>query len=751
MAGILFLNFKLKNAMILTLQSRKMLFGLLLFLISPGLAFAQNLNGQVFEKGNSAALPGASVVWAGTSAGTMTDARGTFTLPFSTQTRTLLVSFIGYETDTLNVAPNELFLRVYLKPSGNLKEVEITAKKDRFDATTPQHAQIITSRDLEKSACCNLAESFETNASVEVSTTDAVSGAKQIQMLGLDGAYTLLTTDNVPALRGLATPYRLNYLSGTYIENIDIIKGTGSVLNGYESISGQVNVQLKDPSKTDRVFLNLYANDLGKWDANLNLGHSFSEKLSSVLMLHTAQLHNRVDRNKDGFMDQPLGTQYNVYNKWKYDTGKRFVGEVGVNALRENRIGGQTSYREGSGPASGNYGTESLTDRVSGYTKLSLTARNKPYESLGLILSGSHHDFDSQYGYRNYDGDQQSALARLIFQSAIGTTAHTYKLGASYGYENLRETFEDTLMTRRENIPGLFAEYTYNNAHNVTVVAGARTDFHNLYGTVFTPRLHVKYDLNENSIFRVSGGKGFRVANPIAENSGALVSSRRFIFQEELRPEEAWNTGGSFTRYFNLNGKPGTFIADYYYTTFQNQVVADMYSVPGTVIFSNLQGRSYSNSFQMELHYELTKGLELKGAYKYFDVKSSYNGQVLDRPMNPKNRFFVNAAYATAYDKWRFDATVQWFGQRSLPTIEDHAGQTEENRTANPFLVLNSQVTRSFKHFDVYVGGENLLNFKQKDPIMNADNPFGHGFDASMVWGPVSGRVVYAGLRYKLK
>src|SRR5690606_8373183 len=237
--------------------------------------------------------------------------------------------------------------------------------------------------------------------------------------------------------------------------------------------------------------------------------------------------------------------------------------------------------------ASGNYGTESLTDRVSGYTKLSLTAKNKPYESLGLILSGSNHKFDSEYGFRKYDGEQQSALARLIFQSAIGTTAHTYKLGASFGHENLSESFEDTLMKRQENIPGVFAEYTYNNAHNLTVVAGARTDFHNLYGTVFTPRLHVKYDLDPNTIFRVSGGKGFRVANPIAENSGALVSSRRFIFREELQPEKAWNMGGSFTRYFELGGKHGTFIADYYYTTFQNQVVADMYSVPGTVIFSN--------------------------------------------------------------------------------------------------------------------------------------------------------------------
>jgi outer membrane receptor for ferrienterochelin and colicins len=738
------MNFKLK-----TLKQSLGLLLIFLFFSSPG--FAQTLRGQIFDKSKpTEALTGASLQWLGTSSGTMSDMHGGFTLPFSTQTNKLVVSYIGFKADTLIVKPNELFLKVLLEPSGQLQEVEVTARKDRFDATTPVHAQHITARDLEKSACCNLAESFETNASVEVSTTDAVSGAKQIQMLGLDGAYTLLTTDNVPALQGLATPFRLNYLSGTYIGSIDIIKGTGSVLNGYESISGQVNVKLKEPDKADQVYLNLYGNDLGKWDANANVATNFSDKLSTVLMLHTDRLHNRVDRNKDGFMDQPITSQYNVFNKWKLKTGK-IVSELGLNVLRENKLGGQTSYQEGTGAASGNYGTESQTDRIAGFSKTSLTAKNKPYQSLGLILSGSLHTFDSQYGFRRYDGEQRSGLARLIFQSAIGTTAHTYKTGLSFSTDQYRETFEDTMIKRKEYVPGVFAEYTYNNSHNLTVVAGARTDFHNLYGTVFTPRLHVKYDVTPNNIFRISGGSGFRVANPIAENSGALVSSRKFIFREKLQPEKAWNTGGSFTHYFSFENHPGTFIADYYYTTFRNQVVADMYSVPNTVIFSNLAGRSYSNSFQVELQYELIKGLDLKTAYKLFDVRSTYNGILEARPMNPQNRFFVNAGYATAFDKWRFDATMQWFGERSLPTIELHPGHPVTNRTADPFSVFNSQVTRSFKHWDIYAGGENLLNFKQKDPIMSADAPFSPNFDASMVWGPVVGRVIYAGLRYKLR
>ncbi|MDX5420755.1 MAG: TonB-dependent receptor, partial [Hymenobacteraceae bacterium] len=499
---------------------------------------------------------GANIVWKGTGKGTATDATGSFTLNTADAlTPQIIVSYIGYTPDTLSVK-GKSSITVRLGTSSAIREVVVEGEQERYSALTPTNSQIITSRDLEKSACCNLAESFETNASVEVSTTDAVSGAKQIQMLGLDGSYTLLTTDNVPALRGLATPYRLNYLSGTFIESIDIIKGMGSVLNGYESISGQVNVTLRDPAKAERLYLNLYGNSLAKHDANLNLATQVGDKWSTLLMLHTNQLHNRVDRNKDGFMDLALGSQYNVYNKWKYEHGP-IVSEFGVNALREDKVGGQMEYdRDEPQEQQSAYGTESVTDRISGFNKTSYTYPGRPYQSIGLITSATHHKFDAQYGLRNYDGEQNSATARLIFQSIIGHTGHTYKVGLSYNYDNYSEILADTSFGRTEHIPGFFAEYIFNNSENLTVVAGARVDAHNLYGKVFTPRLNVKYDLTPNTIFRVAAGKGFRVANPVAENTAALVSSRHFVFEEELQPEEAWNLGGSFTHYFELAGRP---------------------------------------------------------------------------------------------------------------------------------------------------------------------------------------------------
>ncbi|ALJ01116.1 hypothetical protein DC20_01360 [Rufibacter tibetensis] len=727
------------------------LFGLLL----PLLGTAQSLAGRVVDAANGTPLIGASVIWLGTSQATSTDANGHFTLaPAPAGETAVLISYIGYKPDTVQVQGRPHIV-VQLRSITSIQEVTITGKQDRYSAMTPTNSQIITAKDLTKSACCNLAESFETNASVEVSTSDAVSGAKQIQMLGLDGAYTLMTTDNVPALRGLATPYRLNYLSGTYIDAIDIIKGTGSVLNGYESISGQVNVRLKDPEKTDRLHVNLYGNSLAKWDANVNTSFTLTPKLSTVLMLHTDQLTNRVDNNNDGFLDLPLGKHYNVFNKWKYNTGKQWVAEIGVQALRETRIGGQVGYRSGMPQEEGSfYGTESETDRFSGFSKTSYTFKNKPYQSIGLILSGARHDFDSHYGSRTYNGYQNSGLANLIFQSAFGNTAHTYKTGLSYQYEDFQENLAGQRLKRQERVPGAFFEYIYQNSTNLTLVGGVRADHHNLYGWVYTPRFNVKYDFNPNSILRLAAGKGFRVANPIAENVASLISNRAFYFQNNLQPEKAWNMGGSFTQYFEVGERKGAFITDYYYTTFQNQIVPDMYSSPYQVAFTNLNGRSFSKSFQAELQYELTSMLDVKAAYKYFDVRTTYNGELLRRPFIPNHRAFLNLGFATPFDKWRADLTGQWFGKRPVPSMEHDMNEHESSnmmRTVSPYAVFNGQITRAFKRWEVYVGGENLLDYKQKNPIISADRPFSQDFDASMVWAPVIGRVIYAGMRFTLK
>ena len=790
--------------------SLRCLTGLVLtLLLLPGPAGAQSgviapVRGEVSEAGTAAPLPGAVLRWlpdAGPADAALptatTDGAGRFALlrPARAAGR-LVVQALGYRADTLAVAATGApYLRVALAAGQALAEVTVTARGPAYSGLTPANVQVISSRDLTKSACCNLAESFETNASVEVTTSDAVSGARQIQLLGLDGSYSLLTVDNQPALRGLAAPYRLGYLAGPWIESIEIIKGTGSVVNGYEAISGQVNVKLKEPEKTDQLLFNIYGNDLGKFDVNLNSSARLNARWSTVLLLHSDHLGARTDRNGDGFLDLPRATQFNAFNKWKYLSGKGLVSEVGLGALRETRQGGQVDFRD-TGAESAftqHYGTAQATTRYTGYAKTSYTWPGRPYQSLGLLLSGTDHDFASTYSYgftkydyppgqppqattqrsaRHYDGTQRTGLSTLLFQSVIGTTAHVYRAGLSFLYDDYRErlvdgrTYLETAeqaaarehFGRRELVPGAFAEYTYSNSRNLTAVAGLRADRHNLYGWQLTPRLNLKYDAARNTVLRLAAGRGFRVANPVADNAAALASAREFNFvARALRPETAWNTGGSATQYFTLLGRPATAVLDYYHTEFGNQVVADMYTAPALLYINNLApgGRSFARSLQAELQIEPVKHLQVKGAYKYLDVRTTYDGVLLPKPLTPAHRAFVNLGYATAFDKWRADFTVQWFGQRPLaPLSSGHAhGSGLEYRPeyAPRYALLNAQLTRAFKRLEVYAGVENLTNYRQPDPITGAAAPFGPGFDAAMVWGPVFGRLTYAGLRYRIE
>ncbi len=763
---------------------------LIFFLLSslPLLGRAQSgaaVRGEVRESGNAASpVPGAVVRWLlpGGASGptTTTDGAGVFTLAFPAQAKPrLIVSAVGYASDTLTVPTTGTpYLRVSLRGGAALGEVTVTAKALAYSAKSVGSLQTISARDLTKSACCNLAESFETNAAVEVSTADAVSGAKQIQLLGLDGAYSLLTVDNQPALRGLSAPYRLGYLAGPWIGSIDIIKGTGSVVNGYEGISGQVNVQLKEPDLTDQLLLNAYVNDLGKFDLNAVASQRLTKKWSNVLLLHTDHLGNRVDRNGDGFLDLPLATQFNGYDKIKYKSGTGLVAELGVGAIRETRQSGQLGFRENEPTAyRAAYGTTQTTHRYTAQARTSYTWPGRPFQSLGLLVNGTSHDFNSTYSFRQdsgprfYNGHQNTGQAMLLFQSIIGDTRHTYRTGLSFLYDDYTEllTNGDTPallaaglhLQRTERVPGAFAEYTYANTRNLTVVAGLRTDYHNLYGWQVTPRFNLKYDLRPATALRLSAGRGFRVPNPIADNAAMLASARLYYLAQPLQPEKAWNLGGSLTQYFQLRGRPATLVVDYYNTIFQNQLVADMYTAPQYIILDNLApgARSFARSAQAEVQAEPLKGLQVKAAYKWLDVQSTYDGQLLPKPLTPQHRAFLNLGYASAFDKWRADFTVQWYGERPLAHLpadglgggHQHGTGTAGLEYAPRYAALNAQLTRAFKRLEVYVGVENLTNYRQPDPIQNAATPFSAGFDAAMVWGPVYGRLTYAGLRYRLE
>ncbi|GAB3760868.1 TonB-dependent receptor [Spirosoma pomorum] len=716
------------------------------------------LRGLVVEQQDNKQVPlvGATVRWIDSNVGGITDSIGRFQLPLTTQSKQLLISYVGYQSDTLTVTNPANSIVIVLRPERTLSEVTVSGTAGQLDRMNPIQTELITQRTLAKAACCNLSESFETNASVSVSYADAVTGAKQIQFLGLGGQYVQTNVENIPTIRGLATTFGLNYIPGTWITSIDIGKGAGSVVNGYESMSGQMNVELQKPDSPDKLFLNGYVNSFGRLEGNANWSKPINKKWSVGVLGHASTLRNEIDQNNDGFRDLPLYTQLNGINRYKYSSA-RFVAQFGVKALYEDREGGQLARFDS--PTSTRYSFGNTTRRLEFFSKTAKLYPDKPYKGLGLILNGLHHEQIANFGYRPYLGLQRTFYANLIYQSIIGNTNHAYKAGLSYLLDDYHERLASQQTRRTESVPGLFAEYTYSYLEKLTVVLGGRFDYHNLFGPQWTPRAHLKYNVSPNVALRASGGRGFRVPNVYIENFGYLVSSRAVFNNAPLQPEVSWNYGLSLSNDINLFSKKSSLVFDYHRTTFENQLVVDL-EHPRELYFYNLQGQSFANSFQAEFNIQPAKRFEIKAAYRLFDVQQSMGGpfgenRLLPKMMVSRDRMLLNAGYALPFDKWKFDATLQWNGPRRIPYLRPDYVHTGYNNMpteyAPGFYNLNAQVSRAFRSgWEIYLGGENLTGFRQLNPIVAANDPFGVNFDAgSRAWGPITGQMIYLGFRFK--
>ena len=735
---------------------------LVLFLFSSFSLLAQQsmIKGKVIENNGTedSPLTGANVFWAGTQKGSSTDVNGLFKLEKSLKTNYLVISFTGYSNDTILI-DNEDFIEVALKPSVELDEIEVSAgvKTTTLNFLDPIKVETIGEEELCKAACCNLSESFETNPSVDASFTDAVTGTRQIQMLGLAGPYTQITRENIPDIRGLSAIYGLSYTPGPWVSSISLIKGSGSVINGYESIAGQIDVGLRKPQSMDRFYLNLFANQEGRYEANLNLKTKVGEKWSTALLLHGKTSQNKHDKNADGFIDMPIGNNYIGLNRWNYNHNG-VVLDFGIKGTYIDQLGGQMDYQKSDLGSADIWGMQTETKRLEAWSKTGFVFDEQPNKSMGLQLSGVYHDFNSSFGLRDYKAIQKSFYGNYIFQNIIGDLKHMYKVGASFVYDEYLEELSSVNYDHTEIVPGAFIEYTYNWEDRLNIVAGLRGDYHNHYGFFATPRLHMRYMVTEDLVIRASAGRGQRTAQIISENIGVLASNRQIIIQSEdannpfgLDAEVAWNYGVNLSWEFELDYRVGVVSFDIYRTQFQNQIVVDMDSDTRQLQFYNLNGSSFSNSFQAQLDYEVINRLDIRLAYRWYDVKTTYGNELMATPFIADHRAFINAAYETR-NHWKFDATLSWQSEKRLPSTKVNPAAYQRPDQSPSFFLLNAQITKVWNDkFDIYLGVENLLNYKQENPIIAADQPLSEYFDASMIWGPVFGRNIYMGLRYRIK
>lgn len=733
----------------------KLIFYILLALITSANTLAQNLTGIVYElndKNEKIPLIGTNVFWQETQIGTTTDVNGVFMLrKVNDEPINLIISYIGYKPDTVLISANQESIEIVLSLNRELQEIVITGTTlskfiDELDA---KQTEVITSKELLKAACCNLSESFTTNASVDVQFQDAVTGAKQIQLLGLSGLYTQTLFENIPTLKGLGSTFGLGYVPGPWMTSLSISKGAASVVNGYESVTGQINLEYKKPDDLERYYFNAFQSSHFKTDLNANVATHLNDNLSTMILAHADFNQKAIDDNHDSFRDQPNVEQFNFINRWKYQSFKGFESQFGVQILNEERRGGQTteSHSNTGIHLDHPYQINVDTKRYEVFAKNGYVFDDEAYTSVGLILNAQWHNQKSLIGLRQYNGDQKTFYANLLFQTKTEDDIHSITVGGSFALDKYDESFDGINFSRNESRPGLFAEYTYSPTNVLTIVPGARVDFHNLYGTFFTPRLHIKYNIDENTTLRTSAGKGYRSVNLFAENLNYLASSRYFVVIDNPSYEEAWNYGLNLTRYISINDRELRVTAEYYRTDFLKQTVVDIDAAVREVRFYDLNGKSYSNNFQLEMAYQFIDRLDVSAAIRFTDVRANYGDELLTKPLASKYKGLLTLSYATEGSVWLFDSSFLLNGDGRIPSTRENPVQYQRSESFPAYLTVNAQITKKIEMLDIYLGVENLTNYKQDNPIIASDDPFGDYFDASMIWGPIDGIKFYIGVR----
>lgn len=695
-------------------------------------------------------LPNANIYWSDFQKGCISDKDGRFSIDLPPQNIGLIFSYIGYVSDTVTDFSSKP-LRIVLSDHRNLKAVEIveSGSNMHLDRMNPILTQNITGGEMRRAACCSLAESFETNASVDVNYTDAISGAKQIQLLGLSGVYSQLLVENIPFMRGIGASFGMEYIPGTWLESIQISKGPSNIRNGFESITGQINAELKKPDNKEKFFFNYLANDMGRNEFNVNSSVKISEKVSTIVLGHYSFLNQMNDDNEDGFADVPASEKFSVGNFWQYNGKKGLEMRWGGRYINENRRSGQIENSEYVSQSPDDLWTSDIdNERYEVYLKTGFVFNDKRNSSIGFINSFSGHDMNIAMGRNFYGGSQKSVYSNLIFDSNFGSDKHAYNLGASFMYDKVDEQLNDSVWKNYQSVPGLFFQYIYTLYDKLTLMAGMRYDYNSQYGSMFTPRVHAKIFISEGTTLRLSGGIGYRVPYLIPENMNLLSSSRRLVFAESSELEKAANYGLSFVKTFDVLGREMTVSLEYYKTDFMNQILFDMESDTSAILIFNLNGKSYSHAAQGEISYSFNKWIEARAALRYNDVRYTFpDGVLREKPLLSQYKSFLTIAYGSNMKKWQADLTFHLNGKTRLPDRSAFPEKYRLEEYSPAYLTVNLQVTKNFKHWNIYAGVENLTNFKQESPIISADDPYSPYFDSGIIWGPISGRRIYAGVK----
>lgn len=730
-----------------------------IIIAAPSCIYAQSISGVVKVKrssGDSEPLPYATVYWPKAKISVETDEKGRFTLNSKRDGEAVLIAtYIGYSKDTVVIENGKNFAEFILMEDNELNAVKVLGKQqgNYLSKVTPVKTEVISAAGLCKMACCNLAESFENSASVTVGYSDAITGARQIRLLGLSGIYTQMLDENRPVMRGIASPFGLSYIPGQWLESIQIAKGPSSVVNGLEAITGQINLEHRKPTAEQPFFLNLFLGSSLRSEANVASSLQLNKKWSTVILGHFSTDPKGHDGNHDGFRDEPISRQFNIANRWLYQSDGGVQVRFGFKALYDDRLAGENGFSKDTPRSLDIWGSNIKNKGLNGFFKLGIPLDKDNVQNIAVVADFSHHSLDSYFGMKDYNATQNSAFMNLMYQNTKNEN-HKFTLGISGQYDNIDETLSDFFFVgpdqmrnmlypgRVESSVGVYGEYTYHYGEKLSVVTGLRLDNNSEHGVLFTPRFNLKYSFVPDLVFRANVGRGFRSANIVADNLGMLSTGRAIVIDDKLDMEDAWTYGANITGYFPLGeGEKASLSFDYFRTDFNKQVIVDQERDYSKVWAYNLDGPSYTNTYQVDFNMEPLERFTTLATFRYTDSKVSLHGKGLtERALTSRYKGVLNLQYATRMNKWTFDFTAQLNGPSRIP---DFAGGGE----SPVYGMLFAQVTKKLKNLEIYVGGENLTNYRQKHPIISADHPYSPDFNSTVIWGPLMGIKVYAGIR----
>ncbi len=755
-------------------------------------ASAQDITGRVLDAAGNP-LPGASVYWADTNVGEAADMNGNFRIHRVKGYDKLVGSFLGYTNDTITTD------KTTTEAIFNLIEgvaVESVVVEGNLRGNYISHEGILKNENISfaglcKMACCNLAESFENSASVTVGYSDAISGARQIKMLGLAGTYTQILDENRAIMRGLSAPYGLGYTPGMWLNSIQVSKGISSVTAGHEAVTGQINLEHRKPTDEERFFLNLYLDNELKPEINLStaLPVTKDKRLSTVILAHASADTHNFDHNGDGYRDLPMARQFNIANRWLYQGENGIQVRWGAKYVNDHRVGGQIGFKESmkedkDGKAwydwwreENLYGSVVANQEANAYFKMGKPVGAAVFDkeessemrsNVAMIVDYDYFTEDAIFGAdKGYLGGQHMANLNLMYTHYF-TYNSSLATGITASSRWVKEELTDRLwgdsnalrnFDRNESEIGAYAEYTYNIKEKFSVVAGLRYDYNAYFRKhLVTPRGHIKWNITPTTVIRGSAGLGYRPTDIITDNIGIMATGRRIVFDTPFgrdfdRMESALTAGGSLAQTIStVNYRDMTISFDYFRTELFHSVIVDQERDAENIYIYTTDGKSYTNTYQADLSWTPAERLDIFATFRYTDSKYTITRadgteQLVERPLVSRFKTLLNVQYATRMRKWTFDVTAQLNGKSRIPT---QTGNIEDSTLSPIYPMFFAQVTRKIKMWDIYLGCENIAGFRQENPILGAENPYSPAFNSSCVWGPLMGRKIYIGVRFNL-